>query len=179
MTDTSLELTIKLIQGDEESFKITFENYYSAHCCYAEKFLRDKDESRSLVQQVFVDLWDKRKKLVIDRSLKSYLYKVVRNHALDYLKHKAVENKFLKELPAENSSFDPNLTEEAELNSRIQCAINKLPVKCREIFILCRFNGLHYNEIAIKQGISVKTVEMQMGIALRKLRNQLLDIVNK
>jgi RNA polymerase sigma-70 factor (ECF subfamily) len=65
--------------------------------------------------------------------------------------------------------------EEAELNARINASINQLPEKCREIFILCRFEGLKYSEIAEKLDISIKTVEMQMGIALKKIRNNLTD----
>jgi RNA polymerase sigma-70 factor (ECF subfamily) len=67
------------------------------------------------------------------------------------------------------------LVEEAELNDRINASINQLPEKCREIFLLCRFEGLKYAEIAKKLNISVKTVEMQMGIALKKLRENLSD----
>lgn len=68
-----------------------------------------------------------------------------------------------------------DLVEEAELNERINASINKLPEKCREIFLLCRFEGLKYAEIAQKMNISVKTVEMQMGIALKRLRESLSD----
>jgi RNA polymerase sigma-70 factor (ECF subfamily) len=68
-----------------------------------------------------------------------------------------------------------DLVEEAELNERINVTINDLPLKCREIFIACRFDGLKYGEIAMKYNISVKTVEMQMGIALKRLRQSLSD----
>ena len=65
--------------------------------------------------------------------------------------------------------------EEAELNARINQSINELPEKCREVFKLCRFEGLKYAQIAEQLDISVKTVEMQMGIALKKLRQKLSD----
>ncbi|MGE4587861.1 MAG: sigma-70 family RNA polymerase sigma factor, partial [Mangrovibacterium sp.] len=69
-----------------------------------------------------------------------------------------------------------DIIEEAELNARINQAINALPEKCRQVFVLCRFEGLKYKQIAGRLGISEKTVSMQMGIALRKMRKKLSDI---
>jgi len=178
MTNPSSELLQKISEGNEESFTRAFDSYYAGLCYYADKFIHDSDESRSLVQQVFVDLWMKRNKLVIQQSLKAYLFTTVRNYALDYLKHKLVETKYIREAQPESAAIDRDLIEEAELNARINSAIDELPEKCREIFVLCRFEELHYNEIAQKLGISIKTVEMQMGIALKKLRSKLTDNQN-
>ena len=174
MNSTS-ELLHKICQGDEASFTQAFDHYYSGLCFYADKFIHDIDESRSLVQQVYVDLWIKRDKLTIHQSLKAYLFKAVRNNALDYLKHKRIETKYLLEVDTELTTSDQNMIEEAELNARINRAIEELPKKCREVFTLCRFEELKYSEIAQRLGISVKTVEMQMGIAMKKLRQKLTD----
>jgi RNA polymerase sigma-70 factor (ECF subfamily) len=171
--NNSSELMQKIRQGNEDSFTEAFDCYYPCLCYYADKFIHDIDEARSLVQQVFVDLWVKRHKIVIEQSLKSYLFKAVQNCALDYLKHKTVETKYIREAQSETAVFDRNLIEEAELSARINTAIEELPEKCREIFILCRFEELSYNEITGRLGISIKTVEMQMGIALKKLRSKL------
>lgn len=171
--NTTSELMLKIHQGNEEAFTEAFDCYYPCLCYFADKFIHDTDEARSLVQQVFVDLWVKRHKIIIEQSLKAYLFRTVRNFALDYLKHKTVETKYLKELPPEQAVFDHSLIEEAELNTRINSAIEELPEKCREIFFLCRFEELSYKEISGKLGISVKTVEMQMGIAMKKLRPKL------
>ena len=160
-------------QGNEESFAKAFDHYYTSLCYFTDKYIHDLDESRSLVQQVFVDLWIKRDKLVIQYSLKSYLFKAAQNSALDYLKHKLVETKYLNDIKPEEIIVERDLIEEAELNARINAAIGELPEKCREIFLLCRFEELRYTEIALRLGISVKTVEMQMGIALKKLKSKL------
>ena len=173
--NTDSELFQKICKGNEESFTEAFDKYYSPLCYYADKFVHDLDESRSLVQQVFVDLWIKRNKLLVTQSLKSYLFKSVQNSSLDFLKHKLVESKYLNQVRPDFETDDRDLIEEAELNARINNAINELPEKCREIFTLCRFEELHYSDIAQKLGISVKTVEMQMGIALKKLRAKLTD----
>jgi len=174
MNSSSLILQ-KIAQGNERSFTEAFDYYYVGLCYYADKFIHDSDESRSLVQQVFVDLWMKRHKLVIEQSLKAYLFATVKNYSLDYLKHKLVEKKYLSGQQPLPVTYDRDLIEEAELNARINSAIEELPEKCREIFTLCRFEELRYSEIARRLGISIKTVEMQMGIALKKLRAKLTD----
>jgi RNA polymerase sigma-70 factor (ECF subfamily) len=173
--NSSSELLQKICQGNEDSFTEAFDCYYPELCYYSDKFIHDLDESRSLVQQVYVDLWIKRDRLVIHESLKAYLFKSVHNSALDYLKHKRIESKYLKEAQPEFATSDLSLIEEAELNARINRAIEELPEKCREIFLLCRFEELRYGEIALRLGISIKTVEMQMGIAMKKLRLKLIN----
>lgn len=160
--------------GDEAAFNKAFDLYYSRLCFFSDKMLRDFDLSRSVVQQVFVDLWIKREKLRID-SLQSYLYQSVRNASLDVLKHRKAESKYLLTLEKAESGQLTDLIEEAELADRINKAIQNLPEKCREIFLLCRFEELKYAEIAKKLNISVKTVEMQISIALKKLRKELSD----
>ena len=161
-------------KGDEKAFNEAFDLYYSRLCFFADIILHDFDLSRSMVQQVFVDLWIKREKLQID-SLKSYLYQSVRNASFDVLKHKKAESKYLSTLEKTESAQITDLIEEAELADRINRAIQNLPEKCREIFVLCRFEELKYSEIAARLNISVKTVEMQISIALKKLRKELSD----
>ena len=165
----------KIKKGDDNAFSLLFDESYTALCFFANKYLADMDSSRSLVQQVFVDLWIKREKLNVLSSPESYLYNAVKNRSIDYLR-KEKRTVAMAE-PHENLNPMPfhDLMEEAELNDRINSAIQKLPKKCRQIFILCRFEGLKYAEIAKELNISVKTVEMQMGIALKRIRKVLSD----
>ncbi|MFA5330696.1 MAG: RNA polymerase sigma-70 factor [Prolixibacteraceae bacterium] len=167
-------LSSEIRNGKEEAFNQAFDLYYSRMCFFADKLLHDFDLSRSLVQQVFVDLWIKREKLLVS-SLQSYLYQSVRNSALDVLKHKKVESRYLSSLELNEPNEMNDLIEEAELIDRINRAIQKLPERCREVFVMCRFEELKYAEIAEKLNISVKTVEMQIGIALKNLRKELSD----
>lgn len=162
-------------KGDEVAFSRLFDGYYTALCFFAAKYLRDLDLSRSLVQQVFVDLWVKREKTGVTSSVKSYLYQSVKNRCIDYLRKEKSTSEISEIVENINQTPFRDLVEEAELNDRINASINQLPEKCREIFLLCRFEGLKYAEIAKKLNISVKTVEMQMGIALKKLRENLSD----
>jgi len=169
-------LHTKIKGGDEGAFNKAFELYYSRLCFFADNMIHDFDLSRSVVQDVFVDLWIKREDLNIRFSLKSFLFQTVRNKALDVLKHRKVESKFLETWKNKGESVSSqNLMEEAELNDRINAAIQELPPKCREIFVLCRFDELKYAEIAERLNISVKTVEMQISIALKKIRQDLSD----
>lgn len=160
--------------GSEGAFNKAFDLYYARLCFFTDKFLHDFDLSRSVVQQVFVDMWIKRDKLQVT-SLQSYLFQSVRNASLDLLKHRKAESKYLSSLESEADNQRSDWMEEAELADRINKAIQKLPDKCREIFVLCRFEELKYTEIATRLNISVKTVEMQIGIALKKLRKELSD----
>jgi len=162
-------LVERIRHGEVKAFTILFEQYYDLLCYFSSRYLQDMDLSRSLVQQVFVDLWTNREKLSVDFSLKSYLYKVVKNRSLDHLRQRKITA-----VPDNHSLAATDATDEriiaSELNSSIFTAIYQLPEKCRQVFILSRFEGLRYAEIARELGISVKTVEMQMGIALNRLR---------
>lgn len=172
------EIFSKIKKGDEIAFSHLFDTFYTPLCFFSSKYTNDMDLSRSLVQQIFVDLWTKRMTIDVERSLKSYLYTSVKNKSIDYLRQKSRTHSIseniesidrLKQIPF----YD--LIEEAELNERINRSINKLPGNCRKIFQLSRFEGMKYLEIASELNISVKTVEMQMGIALKRLRESLSD----
>lgn len=169
-------LFLKIREGDEAAFNEAFESYYSRLCFFADNIIHDYDQSSSIVQQVFVDLWLKRARLDVIYSLKGFLFRAVRNQALDWLRHRKVESEYLQEqsFKQEEAVFLDQL-ELAELNEKINIAIQELPERCREIFVLCRFEGLKYAEIASRLEISVKTVETQMSIALKKIRAKVSD----
>lgn len=162
-------------QGDADAFSRLFDQYYALLCYFAARYLKDTDQARSLVQQLFVDLWMKREKIKITASVKSYLFHSVKNRCIDYLRKEKTTAELTSSITDLNETPFHDLVEEAELNELVINSINKLPEKCREIFILCKYEGLKYAEIASKLNISIKTVEMQMGIALKKLRNYLSD----
>ena len=174
--DQSQLLYSKIKKGDEDAFNQLFNLYYSRLCFFADQLIHDFDLCRSIVQDVFVDVWINRESLDIRFSLKSFLFQSVKNRALNVLKHRKVEARFTEEQHKKDEPFSvQDLIEEAELNDRINSAIHELPPKCREIFILCRFEELRYSEIADRLNISVKTVEMQISIALKKIRQKLID----
>ncbi len=165
----------KIKDGDDAAFSQLFDETYSTLCFFVNRYLSDMDKSRSLVQEFFVELWINHSKLNIPYSPKSYLFNSVKNKTIDYIRKEKRITKVGE--PDESYKTIPfmDLVEEAELNDKINQSIQNLPDKCREIFILCRFEGLKYGEIADKLNISIKTVEMQMGIALKKLRKNIAD----
>jgi RNA polymerase sigma-70 factor (ECF subfamily) len=163
---------------DERSFELIFKEFYPPLVMFANKFTKDSDASADIVHQVFIKFWEKREEMEPDQRLKSYLFTSVHNRCLNYLRDR---KKFVQsDLPADYAALnqyveDPLRMEEEELRSQIDAAIEALPEKTREVFILSRFEDLKYKEIAERLDISVKTVENQMGRALRMLREKLGD----
>ncbi|NIG52952.1 RNA polymerase sigma-70 factor [Chitinophaga sp. Cy-1792] len=137
-----------------------------------------KEQAEEIVQDVFLSVWEKEIQLEHPAALKSYLYKAVVNRAINHLRkessHKTHHDNITR---LQDESYLCTFIEEQELQERIFYAIERLPKKCREIFKLNRYSGLKNQEIATKLGISVKTVENQMTIALRQLKEELLDKV--
>lgn len=169
------KLAKKIKQGDIRAYELLFKAYYQALCNFANSYLNNMSESEDLVQEVFVKIWDKRHDIDITSSIKSYLYQAVKNSCFNQLKHQKVQNKHKEHVfHQSDSSIDFNSQiETKQLSLLIEEAIKEMPKKRREIFYLSRRESLKYKEIAEKLNISVKTVETQMGLALKHLRIQL------
>jgi RNA polymerase sigma-70 factor, ECF subfamily len=161
----------------QDSFEEMFRTSYNPLCNYAYSFLRSRDEAEEAVQSVFIQFWEKRKDIQIETSLDSYLYRAVRNTCMNVLKHEKVKSQyasFAMQGNGDATGVEAGI-ETVELEDRIAAAMMKLPEQCRLVFRLSRFEELKYAEIAEKLGISVKTVENQMGKALKIMREQLKD----
>jgi RNA polymerase sigma-70 factor (ECF subfamily) len=154
---------------------------------YANKFLNDIELSRDVVQEVFFQLWKKPDLLLVDYSVKFYLFKAVRNEALNNIRHLKVVHNASKQLTHDpydanynsfNEDDDPlsNLLE-LELIEKVEDVIKSLPDKCQEVFKLSRQDQLKNKEIADKLGISVKMVEKQMTKALKVFRKELAEYI--
>lgn len=147
-------------------------------CGYANKYLCDLDEAEEIVQEVFCNFWNKKNTLEISGSLEAYLYRAVRNTCINHLKHLKVKNQFavahVRELQQGENRYHDRL-EELELQHKIDDCINRLPPERQRIFRLSRFEQMKYQNIAEHLGISVKTVEAQMGKALKFLRENLSE----
>ncbi len=175
--------TIKAIQqGDEGAYEALFREWYPALVGFSRKFIHDPAESEELVQEMFCQLWDKRNSFNPTTSLKAYLYAAVRNRCFNYLEHRKVRQRS-QEAVAERiteqgrQSSPVQIMEEIETKTRIEQAVAELPNRCREVFELSRYEGLKYAEIAQKLEISPKTVEVQIGRALKHLREALRDLL--
>jgi RNA polymerase sigma-70 factor (ECF subfamily) len=169
------DLLERLRQGDTAAFDAIFRAWYGPLVGTAERMLRDRAVAEELVQEVMLELWRRRESLAADSSAQAYLFQATRNRVLNHLRHLKIEQRSEPEVQSTLASTphaDAVVVQE-ELDVAIQRAVQALPDRCREVFELSRVHGLKYAEIAKTLGISVKTVEAQMGKALRMLRERL------
>jgi RNA polymerase sigma-70 factor (ECF subfamily) len=144
---------------------------------FVERFVHSPDVAEELVQDIFLKIWTKREQLTDIDALKTYLFRAARNQALNYLRRGKLERRWaeaqaLEGEPATTYAADDDASGQ-ELTEAVRAAIDRLPPRCREVFLLSRDGGLTYAEIARTLGISVKTVETQMGRGLKALRGVL------
>ncbi len=174
-------MNIKHQPYDDQAFELLFKDHFKALHAYAHIILKDEDEAEEIVQNMFLKFWEKRELLDVQTSIKAYLYKCVYHDSLNFLKHQKIKTKYQNfasysmnthHLPASSK------TEMTELEYNLSMALNELPEQCRTIFQMSRFEELKYREIAERLGLSVKTIENQMGKALRILRLELADFLS-
>jgi RNA polymerase sigma-70 factor (ECF subfamily) len=167
----------KIKKGDEVAFEKLFKLYYPSLCNFAYQMLGDDESAEEVVQEIFVKLWEKRLSIEIEVSVNNYLFRSVKNHCLNIIQHEKIKNQYsekIRETANQNQGSAPNFLEPG-LIEKIEKAVGSMPERRLEIFRLSREEGLKYKEIAEKLGISVKTVEAQMGLALKYLREALKD----
>lgn len=162
---------------NDVDFEVLFKTHYKALHAYAAVILKDEDDAEEIVQQLFLKFWEKRELLAVQTSLKAYLYKCVYHDSLNYLKHQKVKEKYQDFTQHRMDNSYNDRIEVSELQEQINLALNDLPEQCRTIFQMSRFEDLKYREIADELGIAVKTVENQMGKALRIMRIKLADFL--
>ncbi len=163
----------KIRKGDISTFESLFHEFYPGMCSYAESLVSKPDIAEEVVQEVFFNIWKNKNSFKIVVSLKTYLFRSVFNNSMLYLRNRKRERK-LNENWTEFQPVQRNeITEEMEareMNALISFTLHSLPERTQEIFRLSRFEGLKYKEIAEKLSISVKTVEANMGKALKALK---------
>lgn len=166
-----------LLSGDESTFEKVYKHFFSPLHAYAINMVKDEDIAKGMVQNVFLKLWERRERLSFSGSIQAYLYGAVYHECLNHLRHEKVKLK--NQLYVENTKIESNEAmigmELMDLKANLHDAINELPERCRTVFHLSRFEGLKYKEIAEQLNISNKTVEAQMGKALKTLRVKLLE----
>jgi len=164
------------------AFERFFKTYFKSLHAYAFVTLQDEIMAEEIVQQVFYKIWEKKEQFKVHTSVRAFLYKAVHNECLNYLKHqkhKAIHQNYVL-YANRNTASDENAAmriELSELETQLQKAVNDLPEQCRTIFYMSRFDGLKYRQIAGQLDLSIKTVEAQMGKALKVLRKKLIDFL--
>lgn len=169
----------KIQGGDIREFERLFVKYYEPLCLFAGKIVKDQNTAEDIVQEFFYNFWKNRESFKLKLSLNAYLYQSIRNNALHYLGHLAIEQSYAQQVvnyqnddaTAENQQS----VELEELNKAIADTLSQLPERCSLIFRMNRFEGKKYREIAEILSVSVKTVEVEMGKALHYFRKSLKE----
>jgi len=172
------ELFNRVIAHDDQgAFEVIFNRTYRSLCHISNRIVNSYEMAEEIVDDVFFSFWKNRKSISVTISFSSYLFVSVRNRSLDYLrkiKNKAIDSSLesVTEKALTNGvGHDPIIYE--ELAERINRSIQSLPAQCRLIFTMSREQELTYNQIAHQLGLSVKTVDTQMGRALKHLRQEI------
>lgn len=171
--------------SDIDSFNSLFKQHYFALLNYCKGYVQDECVAKDILQDSFVSLWEKRHRLHPNTNMKFYLFSVIKNKSINYLKHKKIELQYSKDKKAILLETEMNLTAIAydgsdfliakELNAKIEKTMLELPKRCRDVIFLSRRKELKNKEIADQLSISIKTVESQMTKALKYLREKIID----
>jgi RNA polymerase sigma-70 factor, ECF subfamily len=166
----------RALRGDTEAFEKIYRSYVKELCSFAAYYVKSFDAAQDIVQNLFLLLWERKETIRIDGFLKTYLFTSVRNLSLNFLKHQTADRissntySMLFSIP---SATPHEIAEHQELDVLITQALEKIPERCRIVFILSRYFNMKYIEIAEILGISVKTVDAHMVKAVKSLRSNL------
>ncbi len=179
------EVLENLKNGDSNAFESVFKLWYEPLVNFANEYLSDTESSKNIVQSIFMRLWEKHDLVDPESNLKSYLFMATRNACLSHMRHVQVENAYFEKSIRNSEDHQLNYDALEELNmdridfSRleilIQDTIDSLPERCREVFIMSRYDEMKNKEIALKLDITVKAVEANITRALSKLRENTKD----
>ncbi len=172
-TDSELRLWQLIAEGDMIAFRKLFDIHYVPMCRFAEFWLRDKGLAEETVLDLFTYIWLNAKSLEVRSSVKSYLFRAVRNRALNKLRVNKLSYLTFEELEDIFYYDEYEQLEADELMDQIQIVIDILPQRCQEVFRMSREEQKSHIEIAEELGISTKTVESHITLALSKIRKHL------
>lgn len=165
--------------SNQKDFQELYLNYFNGMANYAFSIMKDRDNAKDMVQDVFIDLWNKRNKLVIKTSIEAYLLRAVKFKSIDFIRKEKTKQQYVSNAVPDNEFHDDYKEDnlESERKKKLSFAIAQLPTKCRQTFLLSRLSGYTYKEIAQEMEISVKTVENQISRAYKLLRQKLSGLL--
>ena len=173
------EIIGRIRRGDVGQFELLFRSSYVSLVRYAKTLIKDHDTAEEIVQDLFFRLWKDKEKLNIESSLNGYLFRSVHNKCLHYIEHNRVVERHAEEMlyqQSESLESPSDILNYKELQDKVARILERLPERCGKIFTMSRFEGLKYSEIAEKLSVSIKTVEANMGRALKEFRKELTPL---
>jgi len=169
-----------LRKGDKKKFELLFTRHYPSLVEYVYRIVHDHEAAKDIVSEIFCQLWDERLNLAVRYSFQAYLYKMAYHKSISSLRHQTVVQKYIATSTADLYFQQIIQTPEEEMDllskdfhRHVMEAVDKLPPRCKEIFILSKIEHKSHQEIAGMLGLSVKTIEAQLSIALTRLRKEL------
>ncbi|MCO5253793.1 MAG: RNA polymerase sigma-70 factor [Bacteroidia bacterium] len=161
------------MQNSLTQFELLYRQYYRALHYFCKQFVHSDDDAQEIVNDTFVAIWEKRDVLTLDLQLKPYLYKAVRNKSLNFLQKRKLEIQEVESIEnlshkAYSNPFEILYTKETE--KLVLELIEKLPPRCKQVFVLSRKEGFSYKDISDIMDISPKTVENQISIAIKQIK---------
>lgn len=175
LNSTNDSILLKKVRAkDKVAFDELFRLYYSPLCRFSNNIVHDKTIAEEIVQEFFISMWEQTP--MVTDSVKSYFFRSIYNRSLNYLEKTKTRTRNEDSFATEQyqCTETESAEEEHEIHKRVSQAVDELPNKCKEIFMLCKYEEMSYSEVSELLQISPKTVENQMGIALKKLRERLL-----
>lgn len=167
---TDEKLIAAIGNDDYTSYNRLFVRYYSRLCCYVYRLLGEKEDAEDVVQELFLTLWNNRKRIVIGENVSGYLYKMAKNLALNHIRTRTNYKTVLENREEQLPYYEENPLETEEFRMALYDCINLLPGRCKEVLLLHRVKGLKQKEIADQLFISVKTIKNQIWTSLQRLK---------
>ena len=170
----------------QKLFSKLYVSYYARLVRFASLYVGAMGDAENIVQDVFLDFWEKKELLPLPINILAYLFTSIKNRCIDFLRHKIVQKEVENKMQEEYrltlqmkyyslGELDEGIFEKDDVEQLLSKVIDSLPERCREIFLKSKIEGKKQKEIAEEMNISINTVETQMGIAYKKLRNELKD----
>lgn len=177
---SEMQLIEKFVQGDRVSFTILYKRYWYKLYLIAQKRLNDKAVSEEIIQEIFVQLWEKRENLEIT-SLENYLVRAVRYSVIDHIRNEIVKDNYIhhyKTFIAQEESQTENVVDVNDLAAVMEVGIKTLPEKSQEVFRLSRIENWPVAKIATHLRLSEKGVQYHITKSLKTMRIHLRDFVS-
>ena len=165
------QLTAALSQSDEAAFETIFHRFYESLYVFVYTRIRSGPLAQDLVQDAFSKLWMNRRSLNPDLGCKSYLFRIADRLLIDHYRRQSTQKAWQDEMKNQPDSYSPR----SDMQITLQKCITDLPEPLREVFVLSRYQGFTYAEIAEQLGVSVKTIESRMSKVLQRLREILYE----